>query len=834
MPFNLPTPPSPPDKLTNLFQPPANDRNEYYDLATPPLTFPYVPVTSSSVAELQSYHIRSPSVLSSGSTRTLRRTPQFNFKKPDNSLRSSPPQPTHVEAVTVGLAVPASTATSVPREPQRVRFAQPDLTKPTTERKQSDDSNETNNDNNATTTSDSSEISNRELGPVKYRAKPVYRINRHIAAAILYTLEEALRHPYSFTPDLEEENASMADMQMPVGGQPVPYGGGSNRANNGAANNGVPRPGIPQPTGSPSIKGPKQIMIDRVAREEKKKAEKERERLAREEQERQILEQRRISDERKAQGLGGGGGQNYNLSGDGQRISGSTNRTSGGRVVSGGQSQAAATPVTTGATGAGLAPSTSHAAQQKRAQRAAAAAGSSGAVKPTGEEQMKSMKHDSGLPEESPFLRQGEQGKSRTNTSSFPHAFERWESLSSHWEGLTSYWIRKLEENARLLETDPINMHLARQVTDLTAAGANLFHAVVELQRLRASSERKFQRWFFDTRNDNEAQKEMLGQLQKLANEERAGRVSEREIRIKLDAELKMVKAEIEELKRNGPPAESRESAQAKDKVIAELKRELEISKSEARRAWEELGRREQEERDRTAALREGMPTLIGGVQVVPMLPGVPPSRHVSTSQRERPATRDGTYPGGPTSGMMGGMEEDGYQAQTGRARQESHDDPFVTSQPPATSSATKPARPSTAPSSQPATTSAGYYQQPYATASGNNDNDSGDEYEIDSQGNFLLDASGRRIPYRSRTPSAVDEDDYVAHPGVTYTRGTSSGVTSAATASQNLTAQAPDYSGQAYGWEDLGRHQHPTRLSDVIEEDERSRTSASLVSRRE
>jgi hypothetical protein len=31
-----------------------------------------------------------------------------------------------------------------------------------------------------------------------------------------------------------------------------------------------------------------------------------------------------------------------------------------------------------------------------------------------------------------------------------------------------------------------------------------------------------------------------------------------------------------------------------------------------------------------------------------------------------------------------------------------------------------------------------------------------------------------------------------------------------------------------------MPRHHHPTRLSDVLEEDERSRTSASQVSRRE
>ncbi|KAI9875013.1 MAG: hypothetical protein M1823_007563, partial [Watsoniomyces obsoletus] len=59
----------------------------------------------------------------------------------------------------------------------------------------------------------------------------------------------------------------------------------------------------------------------------------------------------------------------------------------------------------------------------------------------------------------------------------FPHAFERWETLSSHWEGLTSYWIRRLQENTNELSGKPIDQQMSRQITDLSAAGANLFHA---------------------------------------------------------------------------------------------------------------------------------------------------------------------------------------------------------------------------------------------------------------------------------------------------------------------------------------------------------------------
>lgn len=96
----------------------------------------------------------------------------------------------------------------------------------------------------------------------------------------------------------------------------------------------------------------------------------------------------------------------------------------------------------------------------------------------------------------------------------FPPAFDRWETLSSHWEGLTSYWIRKLEGNSADFASQPIAQQMTRQITDLSAAGANLFHAVVELQRLRASSERKFQRWFFETRAEQEKAQEQIAELQ--------------------------------------------------------------------------------------------------------------------------------------------------------------------------------------------------------------------------------------------------------------------------------------------------------------------------------
>ena len=102
-----------------------------------------------------------------------------------------------------------------------------------------------------------------------------------------------------------------------------------------------------------------------------------------------------------------------------------------------------------------------------------------------------------------------------------PLAFERWERLSSHWEGLTSYWIRHLERNEEECRGQPLLERLKKQVTDLSAAGANLFHAIIELQRLRASSERKFQRWFFETRAEHKRNQENTAKLEERLHSER-------------------------------------------------------------------------------------------------------------------------------------------------------------------------------------------------------------------------------------------------------------------------------------------------------------------------
>ncbi|EKV19020.1 hypothetical protein PDIG_05170 [Penicillium digitatum PHI26] len=393
----------------------------------------------------------------------------------------------------------------------------------------------------------------------------------------------------------------------------------------------------------------------------------------------------------------------------------------------------------------------------------------------------------------------------------FPHAFERWETLSSHWEGLTSYWMRKLEQNNDDLERDPISQQLARQITDLSAAGANLFHAVVELQRLRASSERKFQRWFFDTRAEQERSKEVQADLERQLKEERQGRT---------DAFSAAQQSEKDKIKA--------------EELLKEVRRELHISKEEAQRAWEELGRREQEERDRTNSLRNGEPTLVGGVQVVPMVSGLP-SRHNTT----RPQTREGPYPGGPTATTVG---TDAYHGKSaGSAAGPYYKDGTPVS-PTGSNTFIEPQKVDPPTSKPPYPTSLYEHENtsvPYpglATSEPDarsyvGSSEAGDE----EYAHFSHDQHGSSLSYPPGAPSEGSEEPGHSPPGGLHMPGGahSSAASSAPPSAPTSTA---DYSGAGWGpgtgWESMTpRHRHPTRLSDVLEEDEPSRTNPSRAS---
>lgn len=474
-------------------------------------------------------------------------------------------------------------------------------------------------------------------------------------------------------------------------------------------------------------------------------------------------------------------------------------------------------------------------------------------------------------------------------SSSFPHAFERWEQLSSHWEGLTSFWIRRLEQNKEEIDKNPLNSQLARQVNDLSAAGANLFHAVVELQRLRASSERKFQRWYFETRDELEKGRETVAGLREELHQERSA---------KADAVAALTRVETDK----NFAYQNRSTA---EQMVKEMRRELQISKEEARRAWEELGRREQEERDRILSLRSGQPTLVGSVQVVPMIQGAP-SGQASTN---RPSTREGPIQNRPGTGSVESptQGDPGY-TNYDPARSDTDTDPFTEGGRVRTGQAA-PHLPNTMPQPQqtsntsvaalqaaqsaafqagsgsnqasaPPTQGGTYLRYGPAAATGQPassfyqhegsallpegqqvrtteadersyvpsvpDTNSQEEYEMNSNGEVQRDDQGRPIPYRGDLGSD-DSDEYDVQDQLErermYGQRYGSGISgveygSGATATSGAPSQTADYSGSGYGaapgWEAVPRHHHPTRLSDVLEEDERTnRTSPSRASQR-
>ncbi|KAL6237033.1 hypothetical protein BDW75DRAFT_228995 [Aspergillus navahoensis] len=592
--------------------------------------------------------------------------------------------------------------------------------------------------------SDSALDYNLQIGNGGYWPRRSTRVSPSTASAILWTLEEAIRKPFPFTPVWDEVNASMSDL---AGGPGVSGHGGSGRSQNGASRAAQgPIPVNPHPASG--VRTPTDIMRQRRDREARKKAEQEAKDREQEEAERRRLQQ----EQAKAQAA-----QPYPAGVAGER-----------------PTQRATKPRTT-STAPGTSPAAATAAQSRQPATATFAS-----------QQTSQPKLASQQPQAPAATSQQPQQPRRAG---FPHAFERWETLSSHWEGLTSYWIRKLEQNNEALERDPLSQQMARQVTDLSAAGANLFHAVVELQRLRASSERKFQRWFFDTRAEQERAKELQGELERQIQTERQARTEAVASAQKAESD----KARIEEL-------------------LKEMRRELQISKDEARRAWEELGRREQEERDRTNSLRNGEPTLVGGVQVVPMIAGVP------RRDAARPPTRDGPYAGGERK-----TPEEVYR-DTGVGK-----DPFIEGQ----SGLQEPAPTTTGPQNQ--GHYASYYEPqstyPPRTTAGHEasmgSSETGDDY------GYQQNPPSRHMAY----PQSEESDEYEqasledSEGGyVTSTMPPTSGSMYAGY------DQSVDYSGSGWGvgtgWDSVTpRHRHPTRLSDVLEEEE-PRTTPSRASR--
>ncbi len=751
--------------------------------------------------------------------------------------------------------------------------------------------------------------------------------------------------PKPFTPDHVELNASMSDLAAGV--------------SNGRTQNGGSRAALPVPSaGGDRVRTPTDIMRERRDREARKKAESERQQREQDQEERQrIQDEKRLEQDRMAATAGvaqSGESTSYRRSEGAVRRSTveptpqeTSERRSGDRG-SGGSTRPNIASTTQPAVyapssgrgekpsaiapddGAGVTsvsqseprrrgatfstgqprPVDAKPRQTPRAVSAAAAAASgqkeykNASINATAGASQSRLDRGAAPPGQSQPAQDSTSGsQQRSTTSSFPHAFERWETLSSHWEGLTSFWIHRLEQNKDDLDREPLNQQMARQVTDLSAAGANLFHAVVELQRLRASSERKFQRWFFETRAEQERFRENQSKFEQRIQEERSAATN-------AHADLSRIQKERD------AAISQRKTAEI---LVKEKNRELSIAKEEARRAWEELGRREQEERDRTILLKKGQATSVGGVHVVPIVQG---------GSTNRPATTEDPGAGSNPSrsaAIESPTDDEPSYTNYDPARSETDTDPFTeggrvnlpqgvrpevdrplpsnaTSQPyqqtsntsaaavqaarTATSSGpqqsnsqTRTTTASPAPrggtylnyrpeGSAPVTTQAGsssFYQHEGSSLHGPEftslqgrprvsegdersyvpsvgDTLSEEDYDLDENGEIQRDAQGHPVLGR-RGPGSEDSDEYDVQEQLDrermYGRSYGSGIAGVEYGSGPPAApgrqesSAPDYSGSGFGpgWEALPRHHHPTRLSDVLEEDERSRATPSRAS---
>ncbi|KAI1851869.1 hypothetical protein JX266_002722 [Neoarthrinium moseri] len=714
-------------------QPSSHDRHDPNDPATPTLRQRQQRRLSQPTPPPRA-HSQTPGQRSTPSSQhRLRRTPKFSASpspRPEEQQTRHPQSQPHTPAkvtVTLGPRGQYILAGAADKGKARARPRRP------TRQLSQDLSSEDNEDESPSSQRYKTEVDAPE-------PEAVLRISKRTHRAILYTLEELLRGPNKLSSDLVEETASMADLM----------GGGIPTSNdNGASSSRIPA--VRPPGGSPSgIRGPRKIMQERAAREARQREE--RERLEREhaaEDARLLEEANRREAERRAAAAGAG-------------------RTGPGSVPAGADPGSSTRRPTVGSSGRPGADNGAHPGSSRAAGTQAQPAQRQTTVPPQGPAVENTAAAPSGTHQTAaasdPVAAAGR------GRNSFPHAFERWETLSAHWEGLTSFWIRKLKQNADEINNDPVSQQLARNVTDLSSAGANLFHAVVELQRLRASSERKFQRWFFETRAEMERNQEVTAMLEVALEEERRSRAQ-------------AIQEALEHERGNSRI----------QKQLGEMRKELQISKEEARRAWEELGRREQEERDRTASLQSGQPTIVGGVQVVPMTQGV--SRHSSRRDPQAYAPTEPDY------------------SQASGSRPEYTQAPAVQ---PVTASSSGGASSHQAPATV-------HHQGSY----GSEGTYSEGEYTIDAQGNFVRDSRGHMIPFRAPVSDNGSDDGLEefetpgAQPAGQYP--TTSGA-------QPQYPPAADYTGQGYssGW-DNARHHHPTRLSDVLEEEEeRSRTSAS------
>jgi len=93
--------------------------------------------------------------------------------------------------------------------------------------------------------------------------------------------------------------------------------------------------------------------------------------------------------------------------------------------------------------------------------------------------------------------------KKQSQSASSTSSLESWEKMSSRWEGIITSWIKRLEDNPNGMQDQ-----LSRQISHLSAAGIELFHAIIEMQGLHASTEKEFQQLLAERRAEQERSQE--------------------------------------------------------------------------------------------------------------------------------------------------------------------------------------------------------------------------------------------------------------------------------------------------------------------------------------
>ncbi|KAK9476216.1 hypothetical protein V1514DRAFT_197650 [Lipomyces japonicus] len=149
-----------------------------------------------------------------------------------------------------------------------------------------------------------------------------------------------------------------------------------------------------------------------------------------------------------------------------------------------------------------------------------------------------------------------------------------WDAICADVEGISGYWIQRLNAHETNITKKPRAAQLNTMVEGLTTTGMALLTAVVELQKRRAETNAKYAEWY----EDYSQERARMAQLAQDMDEEMD---HERGLRADLITQL-----------------EQATEAEANQRwMLEESRRELQAARLECRRAWAEVARLEEQQR---------------------------------------------------------------------------------------------------------------------------------------------------------------------------------------------------------------------------------------------